>query len=330
MERPELRRDALSGRLVTVAPARGRRPGAPAGGSLEADDPSSCPFCEGHEAETPPEVLAVRPGGGPADSPGWRARVVPNLYPAFVDEPAVAVGAPPLAAERAVGRQEVVVHSPRHVSSLAELDEAELTGIAAVWRARAEAARAAGFAYLHVLVNEGRAAGASRSHTHSQLVALPAQPPVAIAEQTGGAACALCALLAAETAGGERLVAHQGGLVLLCPFAGRAPYELLAAPVDCEDDAFASERLGAALVLVAEGIRALRAEVGPVALNLWLHSGPLGKGTAHWHIEVLPRLTVFAGLELGAGIYVNALPPEEAAPGLRAQLAAGSGPPPVG
>jgi UDPglucose--hexose-1-phosphate uridylyltransferase len=108
-----------------------------------------------------------------------------------------------------------------------------------------------------------------------------------------------------------RIVAERDGLVLLCPFAGRQPYELLVAPEDCEEDAFASAKLGAALELVADGLRRLRVAEENVAANAWVHS------RGHWHIEVLPRLTTLAGLELGAGYYVNTLAPESAAGLLR-------------
>ena len=103
------------------------------------------------------------------------------------------------------------------------------------------------------------------------------------------------------------IVEERDGLVLLCPRASRLPYELLIAPAEPEVDAFASPRLPAALALLAEALRRLQAVEGPVPLNAWLHD------TAHWHIEVLPRLAVLAGIELGAGIFVNALPPAEAA-----------------
>ena len=98
---------------------------------------------------------------------------------------------------------------------------------------------------------------------------------------------------------------------MLCPFAGRQPYELLAAPLECESDPFTSEHLGNALALAAEGIRRIRIAEGPVALNLWLHAG------GHWHVEVLPRIGVLAGIELGAGYFVNTLAPESAAGVLR-------------
>src|ERR1700730_15738091 len=86
---PELRRDPVTGRWVCLAPGRASRPEAAYGGAT-ADDahPADCPFCEGHENLPPPEVAAVRPGGGGPNTPGWKVRVVPNLFPAFSDEDA--------------------------------------------------------------------------------------------------------------------------------------------------------------------------------------------------------------------------------------------------
>ena len=224
-------------------------------------------------------------------------RVVPNLFPAFE-------------------RQEVVVHTPRHARSLAELEGDELLAVAHAWSARAETARSEGFAYVHALVNEGRAAGASLAHTHSQLVWLREEPPVPAAERDGDE-CRVCALARSEADAHTRVVARSGGLVLLCPPAGRGPYEMMVVPEEHAADAFADpELLGNAIALAAEGVRRLERVVGRPPLNAWLHTAPFGED-GHWHFELVPRLTVLAGVELGAGIYVNAVPPEEAAQALR-------------
>ena len=89
---------------------------------------------------------------------------MPNLYPAFE-------------------RQEVVIHSPRHVETFAELATTEVAAVAQAWQARFEAAGAEGFPYVHALVNEGRAAGSSLPHSHSQLVWLR-EPPPAVAHES--------------------------------------------------------------------------------------------------------------------------------------------------
>ena len=189
----------------------------------------------------------------------------------------------------------MVVHTPDHLRSIAELSDEQLELVAHAWRERAAAALREGFGYLHALVNEGRAAGGSLPHTHSQLIWLQAVPPVPASEQD------FTQLLV-----GERVL-ERDGLALVCPPASRLPYEMVVAPLDPQSDAFTSELLGPALALAAEGVRRLRTLEPNAALNLWLHD------VGWWHLELLPRLSVLAGLELGAGIYVNMLPPEEAA-----------------
>jgi UDPglucose--hexose-1-phosphate uridylyltransferase len=241
-------------------------------------------------------------------------RVVPNKFPAFGPWSDEGDRGGLFARRAALGRQEVVVHSPRHVRTLADLSVRELELVAEAWRARAATAREQGFPYVQALVNEGGAAGASLQHSHSQLVWLREEPPLAAQErhvqgEEGG--CVLCRVLTEELQQRIRVVSERDGLVLLCPFAGRQPYELLVAPERCERDPFTSESLGAALALVADGLRRLHVAEGAVPVNAWLHVTP------HWHLEVVPRLTVLAGLELGAGYFVNTLAPESAAGVLR-------------
>ena len=311
-----MRRDPLSGRWVVVAPSRARRPGAPHAQPVkEHDDPAGCPFDEGRESATPPETFAIGPPGRPPDTPGWRVRVVPNKFPAFGPWSRDGDRSDGLFARHAaVGRQEVVVHSPRHVRSLADLTVRELGLVAEAWQARAAAAREVGFPYLHALVNEGAGAGASLAHSHSQLVWLEQEPPLVAQEreaQVTDEGCLLCRILLEERGQRIRVVEERDGLILLCPFAGRQPYELLVAPLECEADPFTSSRLEEALALAAEGIRRIRIAEGAVAINLWLHAG------GHWHIEVLPRIGIMAGIELGAGYFVNTMAPESAAGILR-------------
>jgi UDPglucose--hexose-1-phosphate uridylyltransferase len=267
----ELRVDPHTGRQVVIAPGRALRPGA-ARGELEPPTPEeldTCPFCAGREDRTPPETLRL-----PAGATDWSVRVVPNLYPAFE-------------------RQEVVVHTPRHARSIGELEDDELELVAEAWRQRV-AAEPGG--YVHAIVNEGRDAGASLPHTHSQLVWL-GEPPPAVGTERG-------------LPEGEPVLAGDG-VRATCPHASRVPYEVTIAPDQLEPDGFTSDLLGPGLRLLAECIRRLRRIQGPVPVNAWLHNG------VHWHLELVPRLTVIAGIELGAGIYVNPLAPEDAAEHLR-------------
>lgn len=281
---------------MAISPGRGRRPGA---ARPELDPPTDeelgeCPFCEGHEDRTPPETLAVSASRRGPDTPGWQVRVVPNLYPAFE-------------------RQEVVISSPRHVRSIAELDDAELACVAAAWLARSEAAAREGFGYVHALLNEGRAAGASLPHSHTQLVWLRDTPELVSDERVSRANCGVCALVHQD----RYAFAQRDGVVALAHPAGRFPYELLIAPREHDANGFGAPQLPVALSLLAESVRRLHTVEGAVPLNAWLHTAPLPGGDGHWHLELVPRLTVAAGVELGAGVYVNTLPPEDAVSALR-------------
>jgi UDPglucose--hexose-1-phosphate uridylyltransferase len=275
----ELRRDPLSGRLVVVAPERSKRPGAFRRSPLEItpEELEACPFCAGHEDRTPPETLRLPAGGD------WQVRVVPNLYPAFAG-------------------QEVVIHTPRHCHFVSELTDAEIATVTEAWQARA-ASRAG---YLHAFVNERSEAGASLPHTHSQLVWFDERPPEVTRERDAGT-CDVC-----TPPGGAQLeIAERDGVVVRAAWAGRMPYELLVAPVEHEPDPWTSGRLAPALQLAAEALRRLHRLEGPCPMNLWLHA------SGHWHVEIVPRLTILGGVELGAGYFVNPLAPETAADALR-------------
>ena len=303
---------------MVIAPLRSRRPGAPRaapGGGADADV-ASCPFCEGHEDRTPPETFALGPSERAPNTPGWLVRVVPNKFPAFAPElkgPARHVGL--LESRPAHGNQEVVVSSPRHVSSIAELEPDEVARVADAWQQRAAEAAGQGFPYVQAIVNEGHEAGASLTHSHSQLLWLEAEPPLVVAEHAldrGAGGCLVCRLLEEERGHGDRVVAAKGGAVALATYAAREPYELLVVPESCERNPFQSAFLAPALTLAASQLARIHELEGAVPMNLWLHAG------AHWHIELVPRITVPAGLELGAGLHVNPLAPETAAERLRA------------
>jgi UDPglucose--hexose-1-phosphate uridylyltransferase len=286
---PELRVDPLSGRLVAIAPGRRTRPGAEAARiePVTQEELDSCPFCEGREGQTPPEVFALPFGDREPDTPGWRVRVVPNLYPAFE-------------------RQEVVVHSPQHVRTFADLTDEDIALVTEAWIARESSAAPPG-SYLLPLINEGRAAGASLPHSHSQLVWLPEPPPAIQAEQPDG----LAELF--ESAREQDLIVNTADdLVAFCHPVGRLPYETVIMVTDSVFEPFDST-LAAALRLLRDLVARLRDVEGPVAWNAWLHHG----NDTPWHIELVPRLSALAGIELGAGIYVNTLAPEQAAAALR-------------
>ena len=331
---PELRVDPLTGLRTIVAAERATRPG----GEWRIPerppvDPERDPFLEGHEDRTPPELFALRPNGGDENGPGWTVRVVPNLYPSLAPEPGDdAAPHDPLAAGRgepdlflarpAVGTNEVIVNAPMPVSSLHDLEPDQVETAMEGWRERMRAH--AGAAYVHLSVNEGAEAGASLPHTHAQLYAL-SFVPAAIArererftaywERTQGRNL-LEDLLQEEVRRSDRVVAIDPEGVAICPFASRVPFQVQLIPrrprARFDDDG----PLGARLLHQVLG--RLRAALGGLPpLNLWIRTAPRGAEHFCWRIDLLPRLTHLAGLELGTGVNLNVAAPERAAEALR-------------
>lgn len=321
---PQLRRNPLDGSWVVVAPERAARPDTFRGVSVEvgADGPPDCPFCPGHETLTPPEV--ARTGDGDPDTPGWRVRVVPNLYPIVSGGP-YPVDDRPLRfhdATRAGGAHEVAVFSPDHGRTLADLTGVELEDLFDVVADRVRAHIGDGHEYVQVLVNHGRSAGASIEHPHAQLVAIDLAPPVLDREAEGinaSTGCVVCRAVAEDADPGSPLVVATAPAPVWCPWWAAVPFELMVAPREHEAR-FEGHRPGRCDVArsLALGLRRLRHAVGDVPYNAVVHSAPAGlRSRFHWHVHVWPRLTTLAGFELGTGVMVNQLPPEDAAPRLR-------------
>lgn len=347
---PEIRIDQLTGLRTILAAARAERPiefGSQGGRGREAEQPpsDSCPFCEGNEQRTPPETWADRPGGGASDSPGWRVRAVPNLYPALspADGPdsedegagvpvdplrASARGAEPdlFTAMPGRGLHEVIIHSPRHRVALADLDEAELGAALGGWRARMRA-HAEAHPCLQLIVNEGGGAGASLEHSHAQLYAL-SFVPVAIArererfsaynQRTMGGDL-LADIASEEVRRKQRLVAIDDEAMILCPWASRSPFELRIVPREAAERFEQDGEVGVGALRTA--LAALRARFGEnLELNLWVRTAPRDAEVFHWHIDIVPRLGIKAGFEFATGVDINIFPPERAASELRDAL----------
>jgi UDPglucose--hexose-1-phosphate uridylyltransferase len=324
----EVRVDPLSGHKTIVAGERSSRPGGePRCPPAQPIDPERDPFAEGNEARTPPEVYAVRPGGGEPNTPGWTVRVVPNLYPALEvpgEEQPIAPEARPelFTAQPAVGWHEVIVNGPQPVGSLAELPLDQVGAAMEVWQERMRAH--AECACVQLIVNERREGGASLEHTHAQLYALNFVPAEVARERERAGAYAtrtmggdlLEDMVAEEVRRRERVVAIDEEAVLLAPWASRVPYQLMLCPRRPRPRFEEVGATGAALL--HDGLRRLQRLLGASPpLNLWVRTAPQGVEQMCWRIDVMPRLTHLAGLELSTGLNLNIVAPEDAAARLR-------------
>jgi UDPglucose--hexose-1-phosphate uridylyltransferase len=315
---PEWRFDPLTGRHVLISPDRAERPIRPTG---------ACPFCEGHESETPPEVLAFRDPPSPPNGPDWQVRVVPNRYAAVRLDPRLSAGSAtggqtPKLREPGVGVAEVFLECPHHETVFRNLPPAQAALAVRAWRDRLRFWRDDGrLAFALVFKNEGPIAGASVEHCHSQLIGLPFVPPVVEEELVlAGPGCVFCGWIAAE-ARGPLHVAESDRFIALCPAAPRFPGETWVLPqrhtlafeslTDSEADELAA--------FVQDLLRRVdRAFSGP-DFNLIVKSAPFRPPTPyHWRLELLPRTITAGGWEWGTGLDINTMFPEQAATFLRA------------
>ena len=214
------------------------------------------------------------------------------------------------------------MNAPDPVTSLATLTVEQVDQAMGVWRERMRAHRNA--AYVHVIVNERREAGASLPHTHAQLYALEFVPAAVARERERFRGYAtrtmggnlLADLVQEEVRRRERIVAIDSETVLMAPYGAQVPFQLMIAPrtprARFEDDG----PTGAAML--HDALRRLERRFGTnPPLNLWVRTAPRGAEDFCWRIDIVPRLTHLAGLELGAGVHLNIVPPEQVAGELR-------------
>ena len=328
---PELRKDPITGRWVVVSTERQKRPNDFILHKASVIGREHCPFCPGHEAMTPPEVLAYRPGGSGANGPGWDLRVVPNMYPALrVEGTLDREGEGMFDRMSGIGAHEVVIEHPDHDKTFATMTEPEIARVLSAFRDRVhDLKNDFRFRYILLFKNQGAAAGATLEHGHSQLIALPIVPNF-IREEIEGARrhfqdkerCVFCDVIHQETSAGRRVIHENNDFVSIAPYASRVPFETWVLPrshasrfEDAPPNVLAS-LAGMLKSVVARMNQAL--ETPPY--NLIIHSGPLSEDTSpffHWHVELMPRVSRVAGFEWGSGFYINPTSPEEAAEVLR-------------
>ena len=294
--------------------------------------PGPCSLCPGHESETPPEVLAYRtPPDAAPDTPGWRVRVVPSKFPALrIEGDLERRGEGLYDLMNGVGAHEVIVASPDHERGLGRLPVTAVEEILRAWRERiADLGGDGRFRSVVVFENHRFEGGATPAHPHSQLIAAPVVPLVVADELSGARAfhdwrerCLFCDILRQERQDGLRMVADGAGVAAFAPFAGRVPFETWILPArhvaafERIDDTTLRETAAVLGAVLGKLDRAL----DDPPYRLVLHSAPFGMGESpsyHWHIELLPRLTGLGGFELGSGLPINPLPPEDAARILR-------------
>jgi UDPglucose--hexose-1-phosphate uridylyltransferase len=316
---------------VIIATERAARPTDFKHEAIEANDLDKCPFCEGREDRTPPEIFALRAPGTAPNTPGWRVRVVSNKFPALRIEGSTERTKVGLFTRMdGIGAHEVIIETTDHHRHLALQPDEHVADVIRAYLQRYRDLRGdARFEYALLFRNHGRIAGASLSHPHSQLIALPVVPK-RVADEMDAAelhfgrygACIYCTMLEQERQMGERLVFENEAFVALEPYASRFPFETWIIPKVHEADFGAlrpEHELPLARVL-RETLQRLNECLDNPPYNFTIHTIPYrweSTHAHHWYLEIMPRLTQVAGFEWGSGFYINPIVPEVAAKFLR-------------
>jgi UDPglucose--hexose-1-phosphate uridylyltransferase len=326
---PQFRQDFITKEWVIIAPERAKRPdefrkGRPERPASPRHDPA-CPFCPGNEAQTPSAVLTLGDGGG------WRVRVVPNKFAAV--NPALSSKRTEdgryLSAE-GFGIAEVIIESPLHDADITTMPTETVRELLGAYRARyADLAKNPSVDLITIFRNHGRAAGTSLAHPHSQVIATPIVTPLirnimqqALLYHDSHGDCPYCVMISQELASRQRIILDSEHFIVYCPYAARAPFEtrIIAKHHGSRFDNVSDCQLDELAGLLRATLRKIGTGLGDPDYNLVIHSSPTSDGELHydhWRLIIVPRITTPAGFELGSGIFINIMPPEDAARFLR-------------
>ena len=326
-----IRQDPTTKEWVIIAAERKRRPheyNQKAGQPSPSNQTGPCPFCPGHEAMTPEEVFRT---AGPQGT-GWAVRVTANKFPALGGMGRLERReAGPLFREMdGVGVHEVIIETPSHERVLPLMTDSEVADILKTYQARDRSLREdPRLKYLIIFKNHGEAAGTSLVHSHSQLVATPVPPillrrkyEVAVSHYDDTGRCLYCDVADEERKAGTRVVMDTDRFLVFHPFASRVPFETWITPKQ-HQPSFGQVTAGDLVELASvlrKTLRALHDQLGNPDFNYIIHSAPIddeNKDYYLWHIQILPRLSAIAGFELGSGIYITTMLPEESAAAMR-------------
>lgn len=327
---PEFRQNQATKEWVILATERGKRPTDLKRDRVEREPPpeykDDCPFCPGHEDKTPKASYTY-----PADG-NWQVRVVPNRFAALqpnLTPTRTFVGS--FLSAKGFGIAEVVIESPKHNLTIATMTLDEVVNVLRACRQRQiEISRNPKINLVTIFRNHGALAGTSLEHPHSQIIATPIVPPhvrypveQAVLHYDKHGSCVFCDMLAEELRQEERIIIDSENFVAFCPFAARSPFECRIYPKK-HSAGFTSVSDEEELTELASVLRELLGRIyyglNNPDYNYVLRSSPIGDEDTrhlHWYMVVIPKISIPAGFEIGSGIYINTVAPEEAARYLR-------------
>jgi UDPglucose--hexose-1-phosphate uridylyltransferase len=326
----ELRQDLVTGDWVVIATGRAKRPEefAMQKRAIVEEDPNKpCLFCDPTASGQEKDVLIYNTKDG-----DWSLRVFPNKFPAFSRSrvPKHFEEGPYFGMD-GTGYHEVIV-TRDHQKQIALLNKIEVAEIVDAYQDRyIDLMNKKSINYIEIFHNHGREAGASIAHPHSQLMAIPVVSPYVKSELDGAEIywkankdCAYCAMIEWEAENEKRVIFENNDFIAFCPYSSRAAFEVWVLPK--KHKPYFERILDKEKIELAEALQfsvnKIYKALGDPAYNFYIHTSPCdGKDYPHfhWHIEIIPRTSVWAGFELSTGIEISTIQPEVAAEYLRKQ-----------
>ncbi len=341
----ELRKDYILNRWVVIAVERCRRPTDFVKNKTVRARDGVCPLCPGNEHMTPPAVLLYLNRGGKIEKASdygdsrpkdWLIRCVPNLYPAFTppkpeEKPSIIGEVERENLALAVGHHEVLVESPVHDEHPSDARITQLIYVINAYMDRLSELYSRQYVrYVSIFRNHGPEAGASLSHAHSQIIATPMVPRL-VAEELEASkeqwrnkgVCAFCEIIENEK-NSPRLIAENPDFMALAPYASIHPMEFWIIPKKHRSTMLGlseaeTENLARIMKACLGGLKRL---LNDPPYNFGFHMAPQSEAASyyHWHLEVYPKLAIWAGFEKSTGMYINTVSPETAAEHLRGAI----------
>lgn len=340
-DKSEFRKDIVSGDWILVAPkrldyflAKRKEQAEKNAGILDdtakAKEIEICPFEDPQKSGNPEPVLAFDKNGNEisngALNPNWMVQMIPNKNPALeIHYNACPTESHdgPFSSMEAAGFHDVVI-TRFHDRHIALLEKNEIEILLRAYKTRyINLADEKCLKYILIFHNHGKEAGASVAHPHSQIMALPIIPPDVKKSLYGCFAyfkenlkCPHCESLEWEISRNERIVYKNEHFIAFCPYSSRANFEIRIFPLEhrANFEATTDEETKSLSDIMKYVFSSLNEKLGNPAYNFFIHTSPINyEHDYHWHIEILPRLSTWGGVELGTGIEVIVVPPEKAA-----------------
>jgi UDPglucose--hexose-1-phosphate uridylyltransferase len=328
----ELRQDPTTKSWVILAPERAKRPQQTTKKKRINELPDwepTCPFCPGNESETPEETFRLPVASQFSD---WKVRVVPNRFAAvsLEGDPTRRDDGPFFRRMQGVGVHEVIIETPSHNTPTALMSPEQVEKVLLVYHERYnDLKKNRQLKFITIFKNHGWASGTSLVHAHSQLVNTPViasyyhqKFDIAHDYYADMGSCLYCDLLNAELEKQERIVAETNEFVVFNPYASRAPYETWIIPKRhyASFGLYPATHFAELARVLKDTLLCLYRELDDPAFNYSIDTSTTADEDDpyyHWHIRIVPRITMIAGFEIGSGIYISTALPEESTKTLR-------------